>query len=426
MLKFWFVIYNVILLPLLWLAFRGFSIFNSKARAGFRGRRHIPGEIKNWKFNPDSKRVIIHSSSLGEFQQSIPLIDELVKRNYSVVSTFFSPSGFNNSKLPYPSVKKSYLPFDSIPRVTVFLDTIKPDLIILMRYDLWFNFLYAAKKRNIRLIIANARFNEKDVFWKLPVIRSFKKTMYGMIDKMFTIDEADQQNYTEIMEEFGTEIIKTGDSKFERVYEASKTFNIQEVLDKKIYENKKVFIMGSSWKEDEEIILPVIDRISEYEPELLTILVPHEPKETKIKLIERNTEEKYLNLKSIRYSDIGNYNGENFIIIDCIGKLASLYSIGYVAYVGGGFKSGLHNVLEPAIFNLPVLFSNEVKNSDEDEILLKNGCGILVQNRNGFYRDFRRLLSDRAWRDETGSKCRLVFESTLGTSQKIIQNILDK
>jgi 3-deoxy-D-manno-octulosonic-acid transferase len=94
--------------------------------------------------------------------------------------------------------------------------------------------------------------------------------------------------------------------------------------------------------------------------------------------------------------------------------------------VGGGFKSGLHNVLEPAIFNLPVLFSNEVKNSDEDEILLKNGCGILVQNRNGFYRDFRRLLSDRAWRDETGSKCRLVFESTLGTSQKIIQNILDK
>ena len=250
--------------------------------------------------------------------------------------------------------------------------------------------------------------------------------MYGMIDKMFTIDEADQQNYTEIMEEFSTEIIKTGDSKFERVYEASKSFNIQEVLDKKIYENKKVFIMGSSWKEDEEIILPVIDRISVYEPELLTILVPHEPKETKIKLIESNIEEKYFNLKSIRYSDIGNYNGENFIIIDCIGKLASLYSIGYVAYVGGGFKSGLHNVLEPAIFNLPVLFSNEVKNSDEDEILLEKGCGILVHSRNGFYRDFRRLLSDRERRDEAGSKCRLVFESTLGTSQKIIKNILDK
>lgn len=423
---FWFVVYNILFLPLLWVVFRFLSLFNSKIREGFRGRRGLFADISSWVYpHQGATRILIHSSSLGEFQQSIPIIEEFNKLNFNIISTFFSPSGYKNSRVPFPEIRKTYLPFDSYPNAVRFLDLIKPDMIILMRYDLWFNFLYAAKKRGIKLIIANARFDEKDLFWKIPVFRSFRKTMYGMIDKMLTIDEADRRNYRELMEHFSTEIVKTGDSKFERVYQASKSVKREEVLPESIYSGKKVFVIGSSWKDDEDVVLPALDKLLDSRNDLLTVLVPHEPKETKIKMIEKNLEERYNNFKSIRYSDIGNYSGENIIIIDCIGKLMSLYSIAYVSYVGGGFRSGLHNVLEPAIFNMPVFFANRVKNSDEDEIMLEKGCGIAVTDKKQFYKIFRKLMTDPSYRDELGSKCSLVFESAVGTSKNIVKNILD-
>jgi 3-deoxy-D-manno-octulosonic-acid transferase len=120
-----------------------------------------------------------------------------------------------------------------------------------------------------------------------------------------------------------------------------------------------------------------------------------------------------------------NYAGENLILVDCIGKLLNLYSISYVSYVGGGLRSGLHNILEPAIFNVPVFFSNEVKNSDEDEVMLKSGGGILVENKNQFYKDIRRILEDKALRDETGEKCKMVFKDKIGIAGKIVNHLLE-
>ncbi|MCE1165711.1 MAG: 3-deoxy-D-manno-octulosonic acid transferase, partial [Bacteroidetes bacterium] len=152
---------------------------------------------------------------------------------------------------------------------------------------------------------------------------------------------------------------------------------------------------------------------------------PHEPKETKIQAIEENLRETYPGLRSIRYSEIGKYSGENLIIIDCIGILMNLYSIAYAAYVGGGLRTGLHNMLEPAVFNIPVIFANRVKNSDEDEILIEKGCGIAIDSRNSFYRELRKVLSDKEYYDKLRSGCREVFEENAGTTKKIIQNIIN-
>lgn len=424
MIKFWLWVYNLFFLPLLWTGFRILSLFNAKIREGFKGRRNVLTEAQSWEFK-SGKRVIIHSSSLGEYQQAIPIMTELRSRGFNVIVTFFSPSGYRNSKVPFDDVKKSYLPFDSYSNMKSFLGAVKPDMVILMRYDLWFNFLYRAGRMNAHIIIANARYDENDFWWNVPFVRSFKKTMYGMIDSMFAIDESDYANYTKLMEGTKTKIIQAGDSKFERVVEAAKNMKAKEVLPAKVYEGKKVFVIGSSWKDDEDIILPVLDKITEFEKNLLTILVPHEPKETKILAIEKNLEEMHPGLKSIRYSDIKNYGGENLIIIDCIGILMNLYSTAYAAYVGGGLRTGLHNTLEPAVFNIPVIFANKVKNSDEDEILSEKGCGIIIDSRNSFYRELRKVLSDKEYYDKLRRGCKEVFDENVGTTKKIIQNIIN-
>jgi 3-deoxy-D-manno-octulosonic-acid transferase len=425
MVTLWFVVYNIFFLPLIWFGFRFLSLFNPKIREGFKGRKKIFSDIEEWNLDNSKSKVIFHSSSLGEYQQAIPIITELEKKNFQIITTFFSPSGFKNSKTLLSDVKKTYIPFDSYSKVKRFFDALKPEMVILMRYDLWFNFLYYAQKTGVKIIIANARYDEDDIFWKVPFVKSIKKAMYGMVDKMFVIDDSDYNNYKNLMKGFKTQVIKAGDSKFERVYEASKSIKKEEVIDPKIIEGKKVFVIGSSWKDDEDIILPVLNKILKYNEEIFTFLVPHEPKETKIAAIESNISTEYPNLKSIRLSNIDNYTDENFVIVDSIGKLMSLYSIAYVAYVGGGLRTGLHNVLEPAIFNVPVFFSNEIKNSDEDEILVEKGCGILVSTRNQFYKDFKRILNDESFYNVSSEGCKYVFGDTLGTTKKIIENIIN-
>ncbi|HEY5534126.1 MAG TPA: glycosyltransferase N-terminal domain-containing protein [Ignavibacteria bacterium] len=416
MIKFWFFTYNILLIPLTWISFHILGLFNTKVRQGISGRKQeFP------VFLPGEKVVLIHSSSLGEYQQALPLVDEFLNLNYKIVLTFFSPSGYLNAKIDNENITKLYLPFDSYRRIEKFLNDIHPEFLVLIRYDLWFNLLFIASKRNIKIILANARYDENDKFWNIPVSRSFKKSLYSFINKIFVIDEQDESSYKKLLP--SSEVIRVGDSKFERVYEASKNVNKNNILPPEVINGKKVFVIGSSWRQDEDILLPVINKIIKYEKNLLTILVPHEPKETKIKHIEINIQSKFENLNYIRYSNIDNYKNQNLIIVNCIGKLLSLYSIANISYVGGGFKSGLHNVLEPAIFNIPVLFNNQVKNSDEDEMMLKYGCGILINNQSQFYRVIRTLLRNDDLRIETGNKCKDLFKETLGTAKKIIENI---
>ena len=425
---FWFVVYNVLLLPLLWACLRIVSLFNSKVRDGFRGRKDIFKILSasNPVFLNGRKNIVIHSSSLGEYQQAIPLIEKFTNKGYNIISTFFSPSGYNHAKNTNPNVIKVYIPFDFIPSVKKFFNFISPIQIILMRYDLWFNFLKEASKRNINVSVANARFDEKDAFWKSMITSSFKKSMYRMLDTIFVIDKDDESNYKSKLNNFKGNIIRVGDSKYERVFESLKDFKKENPLNEKITLDKKIFVIGSSWKDDEDVLLPAVDKILKYEPSLLTMLVPHEPKITKIEAIEKTYEQKYKNIRSIRFSEIQNYNGENLIIVDSIGLLASLYKNAYISYVGGGFRTGLHNILEPVVFNVPVYFSNQNKNSDEDERVLEVECGKVVTDKKQFYRELRMVLKDESYRNKLSNNCKKIFEKTLGTADKIVNKLTNE
>lgn len=425
MVKFWNAVYNILLVPSIWIFFAVYGIFNSKVRNGFKGRRDLFIKLNESLsvFNKGDKIVLIHCSSLGEYQQAMPLVNELSIPGYKIVLSFFSPSGFNNAKSLPDNCVKTYLPFDSKLKVSKFLGILKPDFIIFMRYDLWFNLMYAAKSSGIPMYIANARYDRKDLTWTFPIISSFKKELYGMLTGLFTIDEKDQMEYSKALSGKKTEVYLVGDSKFERVKQSGGKREVIPGLEKIISPQKKVLVIGSSWKEDENILMPVIDKLMIHEPELLVILVPHEPKEKKIEIIMKNLTEDFENIHPVRYSLIDKYKNENLIIVDRVGLLMKLYSIAYVSYVGGGLKSGLHNILEPAIFNMPIFFGNKVKNSDEDEILIKAGCGFVVEDKSNLYRLLRKVLSDKNYRDEIGEKCKKVFDGSDGIAKRIVNKI---
>ncbi|CAN5554339.1 glycosyltransferase N-terminal domain-containing protein [soil metagenome] len=423
MLSFWYHIYNILLIRAIVVFFKTYSLFNDKVKRGFKGRVDLFGHLeRSLLLLPEiNKNILLHSSSLGEFQQALPFTEKLLKKNKNVILSFFSPSGFENAKRPKGNVVKTYLPVDTKENASRFLDIVNPEYIFFLRYDLWFNLMYEAKKRNIKLILVNARFDERDLSWKLPLASSFKKALYGMLDIAFAIDETDEKNYSDKLTH--TKIVKVGDSKFERVFVAAKKVNTEILIDKRIIQDKKIFVMGSSWKDDEEVVLPALDKSLEFNSNLITFLVPHEPKETKLKAIEERINDRYPQLRAIRYSKMNGYKNENLIIVDKIGILMKLYALADLSYVGGGFRTGLHNILEPAIYNKPVFFSNKVKNSDEDEILISSGCGIIVEDTKQFYRRFRELLGNDELRLSKGKKAELVFKNNLGIAKKIVKQL---
>ncbi len=420
--KFWFLAYNYLFIPLMWFFFHIGYIFSAKIRNGINGRRKIFKKLANSVsyLNPAKRTILIHSSSLGEFQQALPLINEIDTSEYNIVFSFFSPSGFNNARINLKNSFKTYLPFDSYNNAKKFLDIIEPDKVIFMRYDLWFNFLYECKKRNIPTILANARYDIKDISWKFPLSKSFKINLYNMVDKLFVIDKEDEINFKKFI---SSEIKLAGDSKFERVLQASKNISTANILPASVIANKRIFVIGSSWKDDEDILLPVVNKLMKFHPDLLTVLVPHEPKEKKIERIEQRITNEFENLNSIRFSELHKFSKNNLIIVDKIGHLMKLYSIAYFSYVGGGFRTGLHNIVEPAVYNMPIFFSNRAINSDDSEVLLKAGCGVLVDDQRKLYKDLSEILYYPEVRNSIASKCELIFENSLGIAKKIISNI---
>lgn len=427
--NFWFITYNFIFLPLFWLITRIVSLFNAKVRASFRERRGLFDKLKeNLKtFDHDKKIIIIHCSSLGEFEQAKPIIEQLDKTGrYNFVLSFFSPSGYNHSKLD-PEWKskmfKTYIPFDSPDREERFINIIQPSAVIFIKYDIWFNFLYALDKKNVFRILANATYDRKFFKWGFFITRSYFKTVYNFFSVVASSNRYNVNKFRRILSP-SVKIEMFGDTKFERVKKAKEIAQTQSLISSNILLNKYVLVVGSSWTQDENILFPVLDKLNSPTHKngisLLTILAPHEPNENNLEYIESTLAENYPNLKEIRYSKLNNYKNENLILIDCIGLLITLYKYADMAYVGGAWHLGLHNVLEPAGYGIPVLFGNG-KLSDDARLLVDKGGGIPVHNVKSLYSNLLNLLKEKNIRNEIGHKSFSIFNNKKETSIKIAE-----
>ena len=418
---FWSQTYNFFFLPLLYILIRVGSLFNNKIRRGIKGRKRIFEEliVNRQSLDRSKKTIWFHSSSLGEFEQAKPIIQKLkVDKKYNIVITFFSPSGYENSlKYPYADMI-SYLPFDTQTKADKFIRIVHPDLLIMMRYDIWPNMIWKLKQENIPSFIVDATMKKSSVR-ALPIIRSFHKILFGDVSKILTVSESDAEAF-KIFNCDDEQVKVVGDTRFDRVYQKSVVALDKKLIQQSILEGKKILVAGSTWEQDEEVILPAFIKLTKYEKDVILIIAPHEPTLLNLEKIENEFADI---LKTIRFSHLNSYTDERVIIIDSIGILLTLYTYADVAFVGGSFKQNIHNVLEAAVYGIPVMFGPKINNSQETKELQKRGGGLMVRGKREAYRRMRSLFSDKGLRETRGKISMDYVQKSTGATNKIIEEI---
>ncbi len=417
----WKIFYNILVIPVLYVLIRIAGILNKKIKRGIKGRKRIFEELilNAASLNKSKKLVWFHSSSLGEFEQAKPIIKELkVNKNINIFITFFSPSGYENSrKYPYADLV-SYIPFDTPSNANRFIKIVHPDLAVMMRYDIWPNLVWAMKRHNVKSYIVDATMKPNSPR-KLPLSKNFHKILFNDISRILTVSDVD----TEGFEEFGCppdQIRAVGDTRFDRVYQRSATAHERNLIKDNIIKGKKVFVAGSTWELDEDVILPSFAKLAHYDENVIMIIAPHEPTLLHLEKIENEVAG---HLESIRFSFLNDYKNERVIIIDSIGILLTLYTYADLAFVGGSFKQNIHNVLEAAVYGIPVLFGPKIDNSQESQELLRRGGGILIKDKQEAYRQLRTLFSNDELRNLKGKIAHDYVHENLGATQEIIKEI---
>jgi len=415
------IFYNYLVLPLLYAALRFASLFNKKIRTGILGRKRVYEELilRATSINKNKKLIWFHSSSLGEFEQAKPIIERLKQeKDVNVLITFFSPSGYENSKkYPYADLI-AYIPFDTKSNADKFIAITNPTLAVIMRYDIWPNMIISLKNKNIPIYLVDATLRSNSPR-KYPLLKSFHKILFSSFSRILTVSESDAQQF----KSFGFDDKKVsaiGDTRFDRVYQRSLLAKEKRLISYNVLEGKKVFVAGSTWEQDEEVIFPAFLKLASLDENVLLIVAPHEPTLLHLEKIENEFAGK---LKTVRFSHLNNYSDERIIIVDSVGILLTLYTYANVAYVGGSFKQNIHNVLEAAVYATPVLFGPKIENSQEAKRLAEIGGGIIINNKRQAYKNLRKLFTDEALRSKAGDISAAYVQSNIGATQKILDTI---
>lgn len=385
------------------------SPFNKKAKLWLNGRKKLFENTK-LQLRPDEKRVWVHAASLGEFEQGRPIIEALKKKypEQKIVLTFFSPSGYEIQKNYEFADYIFYLPLDTKKNAKKFIGLIRPEYVLFIKYEFWRNFLCTLKEKNIPTYLVSAIFRKDQVFfrwyggWYRKMLASFKH---------FFVQNQESQK---LLEELGFKnITVSGDTRFDRVASIAskaKPFPLVE----KFCNNKTTLILGSSWKADEEIL---VDFINDPQNELKIIIAPHEIHQTNVeRIISR------LSKKAQKYSEANEENVKKaaILIIDNIGMLSSIYQYGHIAYIGGGFGSGIHNVLEAATFGLPVLFGPNYHKFKEAVDLIKLQGAFEVKDKVTVTKQLGKLLSDENYLKAKSKICMEYVAGQKGATTSII------
>jgi len=425
--KLWFLLYNIVAVPLQYSFYFCARLINRKIAEGMAGRKGQKERIKQAleAVDKNRKRIVFHCVSVGEWEQALPIIKKLKSANSDiyVIVTFFSPSGYNFVKDNSDIDLKIYLPFDSYFRARNFLKTIQPDLWIIVKHDIWPNHVYAARSLSIPVILVDATLPPQS-FRNAPVLSNFFRSVYKSFIYLFPISAGDRDRFLKLYP-FPDKMTVAGDTRFDQVshreQEALKSKDIQ-LFDA---EDTDVLIAGSIWPSDEKHLLPAVQQLLNKFQSLRIILVPHEPVERYLQGIESALQQ--VNVSSKRYSAIlkSGINGTRVAIIDTIGLLVTLYSKADIAYVGGSFGPGVHNVMEPGILGKPILFGPNHLNSFEALEMIHCGGGFAVKNSSEITDRVSDFLNNSGKRSDAGKKARQLIQKNLGAADKIVKQLRD-
>ena len=384
------------------------SRFNEKVRKMWRGEREAFSILKE-KVDPEAKYVWFHAASLGEFEQGRPLMEQLRREHpeYKILLTFFSPSGYEVRKNYEGADIITYLPIDTITNARRFLRLVHPVMAFFIKYEFWYNYLHILKHRNIPVYSVSSIFRPDQVFFK------WYGRQYGRVLNCFTHFFVQNEVSKELLAKIGiTNTTVVGDTRFDRVLqikEAAKQLPVVEAFK----QDYKVFVAGSSWPPDEEIFIKYFNEHKDWK----LIIAPHVIGEDHLQQIEKLLSGR----KIVRYKDSAEADVKDaeVLIINCYGLLSSIYHYGDVAYVGGGFGVGIHNLLEAAVWDVPVFFGPNNQKFQEAQALKKSG-GFEIHDYEEFARMMDRFAAEPDLLKEQGAKAGHFVKGQAGATQKVL------
>ncbi|MCD8445469.1 3-deoxy-D-manno-octulosonic acid transferase [Tenacibaculum finnmarkense] len=405
-------IYNLLLFKVS-ILLRFIALFNKKIKLFVDGRKQTFSKLENIK--KTDKVIWFHAASLGEFEQGRPIIEALKERykNHKIVVTFFSPSGYEIRKNYNLADVVCYLPFDTKSNVQKFIAKIHPEIAIIIKYEFWPNLLSEVKKQGINTILISGIFREKQSFFKW--YGGFMRNKLKAFNHFYVQNEASKKLLSSIG--FQNTTI-AGDTRFDRVHDILKQDNSLDFINE-FKNNSYTVVAGSTWKEDEKLLVNYINNHASADEKF--IIAPHNIHQKQLEELRES-----IHKKTILYSEKEGQNlSENQVfIIDTIGLLTKIYSYADVAYVGGGLATGLHNILEPATFGVPIVFgANKYKKFQEATDLLKLGSVTIVTNNEDFSSNFTTLKANANLRTKMGSENYHYIKNNIGAT-KIIMNYI--
>ncbi|MFA7711202.1 MAG: glycosyltransferase N-terminal domain-containing protein [Candidatus Neomarinimicrobiota bacterium] len=421
---FWMVFYNAFIIPLTYMGIIVLSQFNPKMREGLEGRRSLWPALNKFREKFPTRTVyLIHSASLGEFEQAKPVIRGLkaMRPDILLVASFTSPSGFKNAER-IPEVDLFiYLPLDTFLQTRHFIQKLRPSKMIFVTYELWPNLIFNAARHHIKTYLISARIRPDSSKLK-PVIRTFFADLYRSLDYIYAISEEHKQSVLKLIGSVKIKVLNLGDTRYDQVIERSKQLTNKMIS--RVYSDGFVFIGGSIWPQDVRHLLPTLYRCLKEFSVLRVILAPHEPNDYALEMLE--DEFRAHGIDPIRYSLLkGQTAFKRVVLIDQIGILAELYHQANLAFVGGSFRGSIHNVMEPAVAGLPVLFGPTYHNSREAELLVQAGGGMVCNNESDLHQVICQMLTNPENYQKAALAARQVIMENMGASVRTVKEILE-
>lgn len=390
------------------------QFFSKKVRTMWKGDYAAIPYLKR-HIKPSEKYIWFHAASLGEFEQGRPLMEVLRKEHpeYKILLTFFSPSGYEVRKNYKGADLICYLPIDTSRNAHRFLNTIKPVMAFFIKYEFWYNYLHILHQRHIPTYSISSIFRDGQIFF-----RWYGKD-YSNVLKFFTHLYVQNEKSKQLLSNIGIDNVSiVGDTRFDRVLqirnEAEKLPIIEAFCGKR---EKKIFVAGSTWPGDENTILPYLN----HRKDCRTIIAPHVVSEAHISNIISLCKGSVVRYTQVNESNVAE---ADVLLIDCYGLLSSIYHYGDITLVGGGFdQTGVHNVLEAAVWNKPVIYGPNYKEYREAIGLNNSGGGLVVNDENEFARTMDKLISNNDYCNEIATKSGNYVMLQQGATQKIYKDL---
>ena len=398
------------------------AVFSPKMKLFVAGRKTVYSTLAN-QIQSNDKTIWFHAASLGEYEQGLPVI-EVIKQKFpahKIIVTFFSPSGYEVRKNNTVADVTVYLPLDTTSNAKQFIQLAHPEMVFFIKYEYWPNYLNELKKQEIKTYLISGILRENQAFFKW--YGGFYRTALKTFDYFFVQNE----NSKKLLQSIGFNNVKvSGDTRFDRVVSILERDNSLDFI-ATFKDNKTTIVIGSSWPKDENLLVNYINKASD---NVKFIIAPHNIKPEQIQELKKSIRKKTIlfSEKDEILKQVQNDKLEKFqvFIIDTIGILTKIYSYADIAYVGGGFGNpGVHNILEPATFGLPVVIGPNYSHFAEATALVNmEGC-ISIQNQTELNEAFDLLLQNEDERFEKGHICSTFVQMNKGATQTIINHILN-